>query len=68
MRTIVKMDLKLSPFKLKKLRLLIDLQKKNRAVRAQVLLNFMKDGMQKGDIVFSDEKIVHSGGQIQSSK
>ena len=51
------MDLKLSPFKLKKLHQLTDLQKKKRVDRAQVLLNFMKDGMQKEDIVFSDEKL-----------
>ena len=57
MRTIVKTDLKLLPFKLKKLHQLTDLQKKMRVDRAQVLLNFMKDGMQKGDIVFSDEKL-----------
>ena len=57
MRTIVKTDLKLLPFKLKKLHQLIDLQKKKRADRAQVLLNFMKDGMRKGDIVFSDEEL-----------
>ena len=57
MRTIVKTNLKLSPFKLKKLHQLTDLQKKKRANRAQVLLKFMKDGMQKGDIMFSDEKL-----------
>ena len=56
MKTIAKTDLKLSPFKLKKLHQLTDLQKKKRADRAQVLLNFMKDGIQKGDIVFLDEK------------
>ena len=55
MRTIVKANLKLLPFKLKKLHQLTDLQKKKREDRAQVLLNFMKDGMQKGDMVFSDE-------------
>ena len=44
-RTIVKMDLKLSSFKQKKLHQLTDLQKKKRADRAQVLLNFIKDGM-----------------------
>ena len=57
MRIIVKTDLKLSPFKLKKLYQLTDLQKKKREDRAQVLLNFMKDGTRKGDIVFSDEKL-----------
>ena len=57
MRTIVKMDFKLLPFKLKKLHQFTDLQKKKGADRAQVLLNFIKDGMQKGDIVFSDEKL-----------
>ena len=46
------MDLKLSPFKLKKLHQLTDLQKKKRVDRVQVLLNFMKE-----DIVFSDEKL-----------
>ena len=57
MRTIIKTDLKLLPFKLKKLHQLTDLQKKKKADRAQVLLNFMKDGMQKKDIMFSDEKL-----------
>ena len=56
-RTILKTDLKLLPFKLKKLHQLTDLQKKKRADRAQVSLNFMKDGMRKRDIVFSDEKL-----------
>ena len=44
MRTIIKTDFKLSPFKLKKLHQLTDLQKKKRADRAQVLLNFIKNG------------------------
>ena len=52
MRIIIKTDLKLN-----KLHQLTDLQKKKRADRAQVLLNFMKDGTQKGDMVFSDEKL-----------
>ena len=57
MRNIVKIHLKLSPFKLKKLHQLTDPQKKKRVDRAQVLLNFMKDGTQKADIMFSDEKL-----------
>ena len=57
MRTNVKTDCKLLHFKLKKLHQLTDLQKKKRADRAQVLLNFMKDSTQKGDIVFSGKKL-----------
>ena len=58
MRTTIKTDLQLSPFKLKKLHQLTDLQKKKRVDRAQVLLNFMKDSTRKRDIVFSDEKLL----------
>ena len=57
MRTNVKTDRKLLHFKLKKLHQLTDLQKKKRVDRAQVLLNFMKDSTQKGDIVFSGKKL-----------
>ena len=44
--------MKLSPFKLKKLHQLTDLQKKKRVDRAQVLLNFIKDGMKRRHRVF----------------
>lgn len=57
MRTIVKTDLKLSPLKLKKRQHLTVLQKRKRAERAGLLLNLLKSGTQKGEIVFSDEKM-----------
>ena len=68
MKNIVKIDLKLSPFKLKKFHQLTDPQKKKRADKAQVLLNFIKDGAQKADIMFSYEKLgayVLSGGPLK---
>ena len=57
MRTIVKTDLKLSPLKLKKRQHLTVLQQRKRAERAGLLWNLLKSGTQKGEIVFSDEKI-----------
>ena len=57
MRTIVKTDLKLSPFKLRKSQHLTVLQKKKRVNRSRLLLNLMKSGMCEEEIVFSDEKV-----------
>ena len=57
MRTIVKTDLKLSPFKLRKSQHLTVLQKKKRVDRSRLLLNLMKSGMREEEIVFSDEKV-----------
>jgi len=56
-RTIVKEDLKLSPFKMTNRQQLTDLQKQKRLDRSKILLNAMKDGTQAGEIVFSDEKM-----------
>ena len=56
-RTIVKWDLKLSPFKMTNRQQLTDLQKQKRLDRSKILLNAMKDGTQAGEIVFSDEKM-----------
>ena len=57
MRTIVKTNLKLSPFKLRKSQHLTVLQKKKRVNRSRLLLNLMKSGMREEKIVFSDEKV-----------
>ena len=57
MRTIVKTELKLSPLKLKKRQHLTVFQKRKRAERAVLLLNLQKSCTQKGEIVFSDEKM-----------
>ena len=56
-RTIVKGDLKLSPFKMKTSQQLTVFKKRKREERARLLLNFMKSGTQTGEIVFSDEKM-----------
>jgi len=56
-RTIVKEDLKLSPFKMTSRQQLTALQKQKRMERSKILLNAMKDGTQAGEIVFSDEKM-----------
>lgn len=66
MRTIVKGDLKLSPFKLKTRQQLTVLQKRKREERARLLLNFMKSGTQTGEIVFSDEKMFTVEAQFNS--
>ena len=52
MRTIVKTDLKLFPLNLNKRQHLTVLQKRKRTERAGLLLNLLKSGTQKGDIVF----------------
>ena len=57
MRTVVKTDHKLSPLKLKKCQHLTVLQQRKRAERAGLLRSLLKSGTQKGEIVFSDEKI-----------
>ena len=56
-RTIVEQDLKMFPYKLRTRQLLTDLQKQKRKERAKILLNRLKGGMEKGEIVFSDEKL-----------
>ena len=57
MRTIIKEDLKMSPYKITKHQLLINLQKQKRRKRAQLLLKQLKGGMEVGKIIFSDEKL-----------
>ena len=54
-RTIVEQDLKMSPYKIRTRQLLTDLQKRKRKERAKILLNRLKGGTEKGEIVFSDE-------------
>ena len=66
MTTIVKTDLKFSPLKLKKHQYLTVLQQKNRAERSGLLWNLLKSSTQKGEIVFSDEKILLD--KVQSTK
>ena len=56
-RTIVEQDLKMSPYKIRTRQLLTDLQKRKRKERAKILLNRLKGGTEKGEIVFSDEKL-----------
>ena len=56
-RTIVEQDLKMSPYKIRTRQLLTDLQKRKRKERAKILLNRLKGGMEKGEIVFSDKKL-----------
>ena len=56
-RTIVEQDLKMSPYKIRTRQLLTDLQKQKRKERAKILLNCLKGGTEKGEIVFSDEKL-----------
>ena len=56
-RTIVKGDLKLYPFKMTRRQQLTTLQKKKRMERAKILLNRLKDGTNSDDIIFSDEKM-----------
>ena len=56
-RTIVEQDLKMSPYKIRTRQLLTDLQKQKRKERAKILLNRLKGGTEKGEIVFSDEKL-----------
>ena len=56
-RTIVDQDLKMSPYKIRTRQLLTDLQKRKRKERAKILLNRLKGGTEKGEIVFSDEKL-----------
>ena len=57
MRTIIKEDLKMSPYKITKHQLLINLQKQKRRKRAQLLLKQLKGGTEVGKIIFSDEKL-----------
>lgn len=68
MMTIVKTDPKLSPLKLKKRQHLTVLQKRKRPEEVGLLWNLLKSGTQKGKIVFSNEKNVHCGGKLQSTK
>ena len=56
-KTIVEQDLKMSPYKIRTRQLLTDLQKRKRKERAKILLNRLKGGTEKGEIVFSDEKL-----------
>ena len=56
-RTIVEQDLKMSLYKIRTRQLLTDLQKRKRKERAKILLNRLKGGTEKGEIVFSDEKL-----------
>ena len=65
MRTIIKQDLKMSFYKIRKHQLLTNLQKQKRRERAQLLLNQLKGGMEVGKIIFSDEKLFTIQGQIQ---
>jgi transposase len=57
MRELVHEDLKMSSFRLEQKQFLSDLQKKKRLDRCKVLLNELKQGMDIGEIVFSDEKL-----------
>ena len=57
MRTTVKTDLKLFLLKLKKRQNFSVLQQRNRAEKASLLWNLLKSGTQKGEIIFSDEKV-----------
>ena len=47
----------MSPYKIRTRQLLTDLQKRKRKERAKILLNRLKGGTEKGEIVFSDKKL-----------
>ena len=68
MRTIVNIDLKLSPLKLKKHQHLTGLQQQKRAEWAGLLWNLLKSGTQIGEIIFFRRKNIHCGGKVQSKK
>lgn len=57
MRTIVKNDLQLSPYKMRKRQYLTPAQKHKRLERAKLLLGELKAGTAEREIVFSDEKL-----------
>ena len=56
-RTIVKEDLKMSPFKMSNRQQLTALQKQKRLERSKILLNQIKNGTSACEIIFSDKKI-----------
>lgn len=56
-RNIVKIDLKMSSFKMRTRQYLTDLQKEKRLARAKILLNKLKAGTDTDEIIFSDEKL-----------
>ena len=56
-RNIVKIDLKMSSFKMQTRQYLTDLQKEKRLARAKILLNKLKAGTDTDEIIFSDEKL-----------
>ena len=56
-RNIVKIDLKMSSFKMQTRQHLTDLQKEKRLARAKILLNKLKAGTDTNEIIFSDEKL-----------
>ncbi|XP_076044989.1 uncharacterized protein LOC143027560 [Oratosquilla oratoria] len=57
MRTIVRKDLRLSPYKMRKRQFLTPLQKQKRLERAQILLRELKTDTAAQEIIFSDEKL-----------
>ncbi|XP_076042036.1 uncharacterized protein LOC143025940 [Oratosquilla oratoria] len=57
MRTIVRKDLRLSPYKMRKRQFLTPLQKQKILERAQILLRELKTDTAAQEIIFSDEKL-----------
>ena len=57
MRTTIKTDLQLSPYKLRKHQALTTLQKQKRLDRAKILVRELKTGMAAAKIIFSNEKV-----------
>ena len=57
MRTIIKTDLQLYSYKLRKPRALTTLQKQKRLERAKILLRELKTGTSTTAVIFSDKKV-----------
>ena len=56
-RNIVKIDLKMSSFKMQTRQHFTDLQKEKRLAQAKILLNKLKAGMDTSEIIFPDKKL-----------
>ena len=56
-RNIVKIDLKMSSFKMQTCQHFTDLQKEKRLAQAKILLNKLKAGIDTSEIIFPDEKL-----------
>ena len=68
MRPIVKNDLQLSPYKMRKRQYLTPAQKHKRLERARFLLGELKAGTAQREIVFSDEKLFTIEATVNNQK